>query len=48
MHDTNDTDFVLESASPSLFVLAVVAVNILGTGEGNVITSKFFGASVLC
>ena len=41
MYSTNDTDFVLDSSSPSLFVLAVVAVNVLGTGKESAITSEF-------
>ena len=41
MYDTTGTNFVMESASPSLFAFTVVAVNILGAGEENDITSEF-------
>ena len=40
--------FVLEMSSPSLFVLAVIAVNVLGAGKESILTSEFRGASVLC
>ena len=45
MYGTNDTNFVVESASPSLFVLAVVAINVLGAGEESDITSEFCGVA---
>ena len=45
MHETNDTNFVMESASPSLFVFTVVAFNVLGTGEESDITSEFCGVA---
>ena len=47
MYDTTYTSFVMESASPSLFVFTVVAVNVLGTGEESDITSEFCGTSLL-
>ena len=46
MYDTNGTNFVMESASPTLFVFTVVAFNVLGAGEESDITSEFCGVSV--
>ena len=43
MYETNHTNFVMESASPNLFVLAVLAINVLGAGEEGDITSEFCG-----
>ena len=48
LYETIDTNFIMESASPSLFVLAVVAVNVLGAGEESDITSEFCGVLVFC
>ena len=45
MYGTTDTNLVMESASPSLFVLAVIAVNVLGAGEESGITSEFCGVA---
>ena len=43
MYGANDTKFVMETASPSLFIFTVAAINIVGTGEENNITGEFFG-----
>ena len=43
IYETNDTKFVLESASPSPFVFTVVAINVLGAGKESDITSEFVG-----
>ena len=45
MFETNDTNFVMEGAPPSLFVFTVAAVDILGTGEKSDITSEFCSVS---
>ena len=46
LFETSDTKFGLESASSSLFVFTVAAINVLGAGEESDITSEFCGASV--
>ena len=42
MYGTNDTGFVLESASPNLFIFTVAPINVLGTGEEIDITSELY------
>ena len=42
MYETNDTYFVMESASPSSFVFTVAAINVLGTGKESDITSELY------
>ena len=37
---TNDTNFVMETASPNLLIFTVAAINVLGTWEGTDITSE--------
>ena len=41
MDETNDTEFIMESASQHLFVFTVAAFNVLGEGKGSNITSEF-------
>ena len=40
MYETNDTDFVIESGAPNMFIFTVAAVNVLGRGEEKDITSE--------
>ena len=42
MHETNNTDFVMEIVSPNLFIFTVTAINVLGKGEESDIFSEFF------
>ena len=41
MYETSDTDFVIESAAPDLFIFTVAAVNVLGKGVESAITCEF-------
>ena len=47
MYGTTVTNFMVESATPNLFVFTVVAINILGEGEESDITSEFCGAYII-
>ena len=42
MYETTDTYFLVESASPNLFVFTVTAFNVLGTGEESGIISELY------
>ena len=46
MYETTVTAFMMESATPNLFVFTVVAINVLGAGEESDITSELWGVSV--
>ena len=41
MYETTETNFLVLSSSPSLFIFTVAAFNVLGTGEENDLISEF-------
>ena len=42
IHETNNTDLVMEIASLNLFIFTVAAINVLGKGEDSDIISELY------